>query len=207
MRSANQAVLGRGCVSPDSAAFELVVRQHGRRLARMAMAVLRDDAEAEDALQEAYVRAFKAVRAFRGDASLVTWLTRIVLNECLGRLRQIRRRKTVPVADVVETDGPADFEETGPVGSVSPQDVLTRRELCQALERCIAELPPHFRDVFVLRAVEDLSVASVARRLGLPVATVRSRHWRARGLLQEALAAHVQAQHHAPAAARRGQPR
>lgn len=171
----------------DRTAFELLMRRHNRRLYRLARATLRGDAEAEDALQEAYLSAYRRIADFRGEASLSTWLSRLVLNECLGRLRkQARREKVVPIvsADACEREEPeamdsADFE--------TPDQALVRAELRALLERRLDELPEAFRLAFVLREVEELSVEEAARCLDVPEATVRSRHFRARGLLRESL--------------------
>lgn len=172
----------------DAAAFELLMRRHNRRLYRLARSMLRDPHEAEDALQDAYLSAYQSMASFRGDASLGTWLSRVVVNQCLGRLRkQARRDNIVPMVALGgpdEQDGfpmPADDRET-------PPDALVRTELRAVLERKLDELPESFRTVFVLRSVEELSVEEVAETLNLPEATVRSRHFRARSMLRESLA-------------------
>jgi RNA polymerase sigma-70 factor, ECF subfamily len=168
----------------DHEQFERMMRLHNRRLYRIARAVLRDDAEAEDALQEAYLCAYRSFGRFRGESSLATWLSRLVLNECLGRLRRdARRRKVVPlVGSEHEMDSVA-----GP-DSKRPERIVARREMRALLERKLDQLPETFRLVFVLRSVEELSVEETARSLGIPVATVRTRHFRAKSLLRESLA-------------------
>ncbi|MEJ6021207.1 RNA polymerase sigma factor [Ramlibacter sp. PS4R-6] len=166
----------------DGAAFELVMRRYNRRLFRIARSVLRDDADAEDALQEAYIAAYRAIGAFRGDASLATWLSRLVLNHCIARRRrQLRRDNIVPFV-VQDT-----FDQLGD-DSEAPDRALVRTQLRALLERKVDELPELFRTVFMLRAVEELSVEETARLLAIPEATVRSRHFRARSLLRESLA-------------------
>jgi RNA polymerase sigma factor (sigma-70 family) len=170
----------------DRSAFVLLMRRYNRRLYRLARATLRDDAEAEDALQEAYMSAYRNMRQFRGDASLGTWLARLVHNECLGRIRRrARRDNIVPIGD-----GPAGFDiDSVPGNDCEPPDkALGRAELRALLERKLDALPETFRSVFVLRSVEDLSVEETAQSLGIPEATVRSRHFRARSLLRESLA-------------------
>jgi RNA polymerase sigma-70 factor, ECF subfamily len=189
-RRRDDAALALRVVAGDHAAFEFIVRSHGQRLYRIARSVLRDSAEAEDALQEAYVRAFRAAAGFRGDANLATWLTRVVLNECLARLRQVRRRNSVASLDA-ET---AESERLAAIATdddLSPQALLSRLQTRLVLERRIAQLPPPFRAVFVLRTVDELSVQEVACRLGLTEATVRSRHCRARGMLRATLAGDI----------------
>ena len=172
----------------DPAAFELLMRRHNRRLYRIARSMLRDAAEAEDVLQDAYLAAFQSLSAFRGEASLATWLSRVVANQCLARMRRQARRDNilpmVPMGGPDEQEGPAmaaDDKDT-------PDRALLRAELRAVLERKLDELPEAFRTVFVLRSVEELSVEETARSLNLPEATVRSRHFRARSMLRESLA-------------------
>ncbi|HUR89355.1 MAG TPA: RNA polymerase sigma factor [Ramlibacter sp.] len=169
--------------SGDGAAFELLMRRHNRRLFRIARSVLRDDADAEDALQESYLSAYRAIGSFRGEASLATWLSRLVLNQCLARRRREQRRDDI-VSIIPENDHDpvveADFE--------TPDRSLVRSQLRTLLERKVDELPEVFRTVFVLRCIEELSVEETADLLAIPEATVRSRHFRARGLLRESLA-------------------
>jgi RNA polymerase sigma-70 factor (ECF subfamily) len=184
-----EQALARRVAAGDRSAFELLMRRHNRRLFRLARATLRDDAEAEDALQEAYLQAYRAISAFRGEASLATWLSRLVLNECLGRLRrQARRDKVVPMVSLTPThDDETAFEPPAPPAAGDPHRALARAELRALIERQLDRLPRAFRTVFVMREVEDMDVEEVAHCLELPPATVRSRHFRARALLREAL--------------------
>jgi RNA polymerase sigma factor (sigma-70 family) len=185
----DELAIAQRIAAGDRSAFVLLMRRYNRRLYRLARATLRDDAEAEDALQEAYVSAYRNMRQFRGDASLGTWLARLVHNECLGRIRRRTRRDNIfpmgagsPGFDVDSVPG---FEHE------PPDQALTRAELRRLLERKLDALPETFRSVFVLRAVEELSVEETAQCLDIPEATVRSRHFRARGLLREALAREI----------------
>jgi RNA polymerase sigma factor (sigma-70 family) len=174
----------RGVVAGDRAEFERLMRKYNQRLFRIARATLRDDAEAEDALQEAYLAAYRSIGKFRGDAALSTWLSRLVLNECLGRLRRgARRRKVVPIVSAQD-----EMDAVSAPDSKRPERVVARRQLRALLERKLDELPESFRLVFVLRSVEELSVEETARCLGIPDATVRTRYFRARTRLREALA-------------------
>ena len=176
--------IARRVAAGDRAAFVELMRRHNRRLYRLARATLRDDAEAEDALQDAYLAAYRSIAQFRGDASLSTWLARMVLNECLGRLRKsARRQNVIPLVpgDDMETTAIPDERDV-------PEQALARSEMRALLERKLDALPEDFRTVFVLRAVEELSVEETASCLGIPEATVRSRHFRARSLLRESLA-------------------
>jgi RNA polymerase sigma factor (sigma-70 family) len=165
----------------DGTQFEKLMRHYNRRLYRIARAVLRDDAEAEDALQEAYLAAYSSMGRFRGESTLATWLSRLVLNECLGRLRRgARRQRLMPiVGSALEINAVADSE--------MPERIVARRQLRSLLESKLDELPESFRLVFVLRSVEEMSVEETAHTLGIPEATVRTRYHRARGLLREAL--------------------
>jgi len=171
----------------DRQAFERLMRRHNRRLYRLARATLRDGTEAEDALQEAYLAAYRSIGSYRGEAALSTWLSRLVINECLGRLRREKRRDNiVPMrgSDALEA------EEFVPMdaGKHAPDEAMMRAEMRALIERRLDQLPEEFRVVFVLRSVEELSVEETAQCLGIPEATVRSRHFRARSLLREALA-------------------
>lgn len=161
----------------DLGALEALMRRHNRLLYRTARAILRDDAEAEEAVQEAYLRAYRALETFRGESKFSTWLVRIAANEALMR-RRARRR----TADVVPLEAAAELQSEEERGD----DMLRR-----LLEKRIDALPDDYRAVFVLRAVEDFSVEETAQALGIPEATVRSRFFRARGLLRESLAREV----------------
>jgi RNA polymerase sigma-70 factor (ECF subfamily) len=175
----------------DESAFEGIMRRHNRLLFRTARSILKSDAEAEDALQDAYLRAWRALATFRADSKLSTWLVRIVINEALGRLRRHGAQVT-PLESAMESidtqsqesmkDGDADNQ---------PDGVALRSEVRQLMEARIDMLPEAFRTVFVLRAVEELSVEEVSAALQIPAATVRTRFFRARSLLREGLSRDV----------------
>lgn len=185
---ADDGVLVRRIVAGDGAAFELLMRRHNQRLYRLARSMLRNAADAEDALQEAYLSAFKAMAGFRGDSSMATWLSRLVVNECLARMRRQARRDNI--LRIVSTD--EEVEEESPALPHSdiegPDGALARAELRVLLESRLDELPEAFRTVFVLRCVEELSVEETAECLDIPEATVRTRHFRARSMLRESIA-------------------
>jgi RNA polymerase sigma-70 factor (ECF subfamily) len=166
-------------------AFAEIMRLHNQRLFRTARAILRDDAEAEDAVQEAYVQAYRALPGFRAEAQLSTWLVRIVANEALGRLRKRRRGAQVIAlgADAETAEEPMD-----PDNAAQPERAAERAQSRRLIEAKIDALPEAFRTVFVLRAVEELSVEETAAALDVPAATARTRYFRARALLREALA-------------------
>jgi RNA polymerase sigma-70 factor (ECF subfamily) len=172
----------------DGPAFAMIMRRHNRLLFRAARSILKSDVEAEDALQEAYLRAWRAMDGFRSEAKLSTWLARIVINESLGRLRRGRGAKVIPLdgtAPEQDHDTMEDRMEDDP--DMQPDRVAMRGELRRLMEACIDRLPDAFRSVFMLRAVEEMSVEDVAIALDLPEATVRTRLFRARGLLREGL--------------------
>jgi RNA polymerase sigma-70 factor (ECF subfamily) len=178
--------LAERVAAADGAAFELLMRRHNRRLYRIALSVLRDAADAEDALQESYLTAYRAIGTFRGESSLATWLSRLVLNQCLARRRREQRRDNI----VPIVRGAEDLD-TLEVDVETPDRSLVRAEIRELLERKVGELPDDFRTVFVMRSIEEMSVEETAQLLSIPEATVRSRHFRARSLLRESLAADV----------------
>jgi len=171
----------------DHAAFEVLMRRHNGRLFRVARAILKDDAEAEDALQDAYLDVHRHIGEFRGGSQLSTWLTRITINQALMRLRRLRRdRVVVPFGDREQPD-PAE-SDMADHRIEPPPSVAWRAELRALLERRIDELPVAFRTVFIMREVEDMTVDETSACLDIPPATVRTRLFRARALLREALA-------------------
>ncbi|HEX6017539.1 MAG TPA: RNA polymerase sigma factor [Burkholderiaceae bacterium] len=175
----------------DDAAFEHIMRRHNRLLFRTARSILHGDAEAEDALQEAYLRAWRALDTFRADAKLSTWLARIVINEALGRLRR-RGAQVIPLESTMEPDETPAHERTQDDDpGRQPELMAMRSEMRRLIETRIDRLPEAFRSVFMLRAVEELSVDEVAMVLDIPEATVRTRFFRARGLLREGLSRDV----------------
>lgn len=178
---------GRG----DAAAFEALMRRHNRTLFRTARAILRDDAEAEDALQEAYLQAYHALPGFRAEARFSTWMVRIVANEALMRLRKEKRRaQIVPMQSADATPGLEELADTI-MENNRPEPSAERAEMRRLLERQIDLLPDAYRTVFMLRAVEELPAEEVAAVLQIPEATVRTRFFRARSLLREALAQQI----------------
>lgn len=189
----DDAELVRRVARDDHAAFEALMRRHNSRLFRVARAILKGDAEAEDALQDAYLDAYRHIGDFRGGAQLATWLTRIVINRALMRLRRRRRdRIVVPFGErgTAERGIEQDQAEADVVDEniESPPGAVLRGEIRRLLERRIDDLPVAFRTVFVMRDVEDMSVQETADCLSIPAATVRTRLFRARALLRGALA-------------------
>jgi len=186
---ASDAELARRVARGEHAAFEAVMRRYNRAMFRTARAILRDDAEAEDALQEAYLQAYRTMGSFRGEARLSTWLARVVANEALMRLRkQARRSAIVPLQPGVAVEELNSMEANM---QKEPENAARRAEMRKLLEQRIDALPGAYRAVFMLRAVEEYSVEETAAILQIPEATVRSRLFRARSLLREGLAAEV----------------
>lgn len=170
-------------------AFELLMRRHNRRLYRLARSMLRNTEDAQDALQEAYLLAYRSIANFRGECSLATWLSRVVANECLGRLRRQSRRDTI--VRMVSADEDDTAQEPAAMASNDfdgPDAAFARAQLRRMIESKLDELAQPYRTVFVLRSVEELSTEETALCLNIPEATVRTRHFRARSLLREALA-------------------
>jgi RNA polymerase sigma-70 factor (ECF subfamily) len=174
----------------DREAFRAIMTRCNQRLFRIARAVIGDEGEAEDVLQEAYVRAFGAIAGFRGEAAIATWLTRIVLNEAHGRLR--RRKVTVEFEELEAAQESAQvLNFPGAARSDGPEADAARAQIRRMLEQAVDGLPEAFRLVFILREVEELSVEETAGHLGLKPETVKTRLHRARRRLREALDAQL----------------
>ena len=191
---ADDRALAQRVVNGDHSAFEVVMRRHNRRLYRLARATLKNDAEAEDALQEAYLRAYRSMAQYHGDSTLSTWLARVVLNECFGRLRRDARRQNV--IPLVALPNEIDVDLMPDNDAESPDKTLIRSQMRELLEKKLDQLPVAFRTVFVMRSVEEMTVEETARCLDISEATVRSRHFRARSLLRESLAQEIDLAEH-----------
>ncbi|MBO9678199.1 MAG: RNA polymerase sigma factor [Acidovorax sp.] len=187
---AADAELAARAANGDAGAFEAIMRRHNRLLFRTARSILKSDSDAEDALQEAYLRAWRALDGFRADARLSTWLVRIVANEALGRLRR-REAQVIPLDAAMHSSEPETLASLTVDPDRQPEQVAMRTELRQLMEARIDLLPDAFRSVFMLRAVEEMNVEEVSQALGIPEATVRTRFFRARSLLREGLASDI----------------
>jgi RNA polymerase sigma-70 factor (ECF subfamily) len=171
----------------DVAAVRLVTARNNQRLFRTAWSILKDRSEAEEAVQDGYLKAFDAIGTFAGRSSLSTWLTRIVANEALSRRSRAQRRsRLLNQESVVVLE---EYREKLMAGSVtqSPEKVLMRSQIAKLLETAITRLPNTFRPVFVLREIEGLSVEDTAEALQIPEETVKTRLFRARRRLQKEL--------------------
>jgi RNA polymerase sigma-70 factor (ECF subfamily) len=168
----------------EEAAIRAIMRANNRRLYRLARGILRDDSEAEDVVQETYLRAFTHLQDFRGESSLATWLARIAINEALGRLR--RRRPGVEWTSLPPGALEAQiiqFPSSAP--SADPEKSMAQRQIQQVVERAIDELPDAFRIVFITRVVEGMNVEETSEILGIKPETVKTRLHRARTLLRD----------------------
>lgn len=184
----NDADLARRIAARDPAAVRLMTERNNQRLFRTAWSILGDRSEAEDAVQNAYLQAFQSIDSFAGRSSLSTWLTRIVINNALGRMRTAGRRRARLDANSV-TDLSA-YREQMMRGSIEQgaDATVARQQLRAMMEAAIATLSRDFRMVFVMRDVEGMSVEEVAKTLAIKPATVRSRLFRARAALRKSLA-------------------
>lgn len=173
--------------SRDEAAIRAIIKHHNSSLFRIARSVLRDDAEAEDTLQDAYVKAFASLSGFRAEARLRTWLSRIVLNECLQKLRAGRSRPmaTIEFAPAIEAEIILFPYQPDPERS------MAQRELVHLVENAVDALPDEFRLVLVARTIDDMSIEETAELLGFRPETVKTRLFRARALLKKSLAEHL----------------
>jgi len=180
--AAGDAELVRRALGRDEAAVRAIITANNRKLYRLARGILRNDGEAEDVVQETYVRAFTHLEDFRGDSSLATWLARIAMNEALGRLRH--RRPGVEWSSLPEGALEAQIIQF-PLVSTDPEKSMAQREIQRVVEQAIDELPEGFRLVFITRVIEGMNVEETAEILGLKPETVKTRLHRARNLLRD----------------------
>ncbi|HKH00433.1 MAG TPA: RNA polymerase sigma factor [Bradyrhizobium sp.] len=178
------AELVRRARDRDESAVRSIMQANNRRLFRLARGILRNDSEAEDVVQETYVRAFTHLGDFRGDSSLATWLSRIAMNEALGRLR--RQRPGVEWTSLPEGTIEAQiiqFPHSG--SSEDPEKSMAQRQIQHVVEHAIDELPEPFRMVFITRVIEGMNVEETADILGLKPETVKTRLHRARTMVRD----------------------
>jgi RNA polymerase sigma-70 factor (ECF subfamily) len=173
----------RRVLDGDTALYELLMRRHNQRLYRVARAILRDDAEAEDVMQDAYVRAYQNLASFEGRAKFVTWLTRIAVNEALSRSR---RRVRFPAVDL-DDESNGEVMKSATSTCRTPEQQAYDRELADVLEKAILSLPEEHRLVFMLRDVEGMSTEETAKCLNLTEENVKVRLHRARTRLRKQL--------------------
>ena len=166
----------------DEGAIRAIIKANNQRLYRLARGILRDDAEAEDVVQETYIRLFTHLEDFRGDSSLTTWLSRIAINEALGRLRK-RRATTVVDVEAQLSAQIIPFPQSSDIND--PEKTMAQREIQRVVERAIDELPDPFRLVFIARVMEGMSIEATADLFGLNPVTVKTRLHRARTMLRD----------------------
>src|SRR5450631_3981399 len=179
----SDAELVARALARDEAAVRTIMQANNRRLYRIARGILRNDSEAEDVVQETYVRAFTHLQDFRGDSSLATWLARIAMNEALGRLR--RARPSVDFSTLAPGVLEAQIIQFPLSSSEDPERSMAQREIQVVVEHAIDELPDGFRLVFITRVIEGMNVEETAEILGLKPETVKTRLHRARAMLRD----------------------
>jgi len=173
--------------SGDQAAFRAIMEQNNRRLYRVARAVMQDDTEAEDVVQETYLQAFSNLSKFRGESSLATWLTRIALNEALGRKRKQRATVTLESIQTAQERSAQIIQFPAMNTETDPECSAAQSEIRKLLERAMDALPEPFRLVFIMRDVEEMSIEETASHLDIRPETVKTRLHRARRLLRQSL--------------------
>ncbi|HET6378453.1 MAG TPA: RNA polymerase sigma factor [Methylocella sp.] len=182
----DDACLVERALAGDGTAFQAIMQRYNQRLYRLARSILKDDSEAEDAVQDAYINAFKHLDGFRGGSSLGTWLARITINEALGRLRRSRRTVELECLDT-EEEMTRIIQFPQAAARADPERATAQREILTLVEKVTDSLPDGYRTVFVARVIEGLSVEETAELLSLRPETVRTRLHRARQLVQAEL--------------------
>lgn len=178
--------LARRAVARDGSAFRTIMTKYNQRLYRIARSIIPNNSDAEDVVQEAYVRAFAHLENFRGESKLATWLSRIVINEALGRLRKKRRAAEiagstdrVAEAQIIQFPSTTSYDD--------PERTMAQRQILQLVERATDNLPDVFRTVFIARVIEGLSIEETAELLDVRPETVKTRLHRARALVRKEL--------------------
>jgi len=179
--SADADLIGRARAR-DESAIRAIIKVNNQRLYRLARGILRDDAEAEDVVQETYIRLFTHLEDFRGDYSLTTWLARIAINEALGRLR---KRKAALAANAGAQVSAQIIQFPQSTDLNDPEKTMAQREIQRVVERAVDDLPDPFRLVFIARVMEGMSVEATAQLLDLNPVTVKTRLHRARTMLRD----------------------
>lgn len=186
LAATDDADLVRRAIARDGSAFRTIMERYNRRLYRIARSILRNDAEAEDAVQDTYINAFTHLESFRGDSSLATWLSRIAINEAIGRLRRQRPSVTLDTVDPTRTEAQI-IRFPQMTATSDPEQSMAQREILQLVERATDNLPEEFRTVFITRVIEGMNVEETADLLGIKPETVKTRLHRARKLVREQL--------------------
>jgi RNA polymerase sigma-70 factor (ECF subfamily) len=174
----------------DACSFRTIMKKHNRRLYQIARGMIGNDGEAEDIVLEAYLRAFTHLAGFRGQSSLATWLTRIVINETLSRLRK-RKRRGKTIVPMGSTDEVRAIRFPFNASHDDPERTTAGRQTLLLVERVIADLPDIYRKVFVARVIDGMDIVETAERLGIRPEIVKTRLHRARTLVRQALGEHT----------------
>jgi len=170
----------------DKQAFELLVEKYQRKLARLLSRFIRDPAEVEDVTQEAFIKAYRALPAFRGDSAFYTWLYRIGINTAKNYLMAMGRR--APTSTEVEAEEAEGYEEGEQLRDINtPESLLLSKEIAQTVNRTIEGLPEELRTAIQMREIEGMSYEDIAKAMDCPIGTVRSRIFRAREAIAEQL--------------------
>lgn len=177
-KEVDQQLVGRA-QRGDKHAFELLVAKYQRRLARLISRFVRDSVEVEDVTQEAFIKAYRALPAFRGESAFYTWLYRIGINTAKNHLQTLKRRTpTTTIFNAEESEG---FEDAGLLHEIStPENELMSKQVVDVVNSSLQELPDDLRTALTLREIEELSYEEIAAAMDCPVGTVRSRIFRAR---------------------------
>lgn len=170
----------------DTAAYNELVNRYERKIFRLAKHITQNDEDAEDVLQETFLKAFEHLPDFQGQSKFYTWLVRIAVNESLMKLRKRKSDRSVPLDEPVDTGEDTVTREIA-VWEENPEDKYSREEMAQILDDAVQSLKPAFRTVFVLRDIEELSTEETAEALGISIPAVKSRLLRARLQLREKL--------------------
>ncbi len=182
----DEKVVARVC-GGEAALFEILMRRHNQRVYRVARAILGSDTDAEEVMQEAYVRAYMHLDQFEHRAKFSTWLTRIAVNEALARVRKAGRLESLDS----EVDSETDMRPEPMSNTRSPEEQLFGKQMQVLLEAAVDALPQAYRSVFVMREIEEMSTAETAEALGVTEEVIKTRLHRARGLLQTDLYSRV----------------
>lgn len=186
----SENALVRAAQARQPEAIRTIIECYNQRLYRLARAIVRNDADAEEVLQEAYMRAFSGIGSFRGEATLATWLSRITINEALGRLRRKRRKERFD-AEFAGQDRAQIIPFPSMSSSDDPERSMAQRQILQIVEQASDNLPEVYRVVFVARVIEGLSIEETAKILDLLPATIKTRLHRARALIRQDLEAQI----------------
>jgi len=187
----NEAALLARMQAGDDGAFEACVRTYCSRLLLVARRILRNEEDANDAVQDAFLSAFKGISQFKGQARLGTWLHRIVVNAALGRLRRLQRHPEKSVEDLLPHFGEGEHQIDPPVPwQATPETVMENRETRELVQRCISQLPENYRIVLLFRDIEGIATEETAEIIGTSTAVVKTRLHRARQALRSLLDPH-----------------